>query len=316
MDVQKLRYFASIADKLSFTDAALEFGVTQSAMSQQLTELERQIGAQLVIRNKRPLELTWVGKILLEEAAALITMFDRAGERVQLAASGKRGSLKIGFIGGMEKNILPRVMKEFRSHHPQILTHLAQYTWTEINAALSNGEIDLGFTLAHRLEEYPDLLGKPILREGLCAALSRNHPMASRKMLNLVDLKKEFFVMFADSAEPLLNDLTQKACAEQGFLPEVVNRGRDLSSLFLMVEMGVGVMLVPGFLKDFDRSALRIVEIKAPIVCLDVTVVRNRNNQNPSIPHFNEQLSLINSVAPFGNRGVEKLRLVQTAVPI
>ena len=73
-------------------------------------------------------------------------------------------------------------------------------------------------------------------------------------------------------------------------------------------------MLVPGFIKDFDRSALRIIELKSPEVCLDVTVARNRNNQNPSIPHFNEQLSLINNATHFGNHGVEKLRLVQTAV--
>jgi len=315
MDVQKLRYFLSIANNLSFTDAGVEMGVSQSAISQQLTELERQIGAQLVIRHKRPLQLTWVGKTLFEEASTLITMFDRAGERIQLAASGKSGSLSIGFISGMEQIILPRVIKEFRSQHPNIFIRLQQYTWTAINDALAAREIDLGFTLAHRLAEYPELIGMSIIKDSLCAAIHQSNPLAGRKMFNLADLKNESFVMFSEETDPLLNELTRQACAEKGFLPKVVNRSRDLSALLIMVETGVGLMLAPGFLRDICRPEIRIVELKAPTACLDVTVARNRSNQNPSISYFNEQLSIYRETAHFRSRSVEKLRLVNVANP-
>lgn len=310
MDVQKLRYFISVAKYLNFTDAAVEFGITQSAISQQLSELEKQIGTQLIIRNKRPVQLTWAGETLLKEAYSLITIFDQATKRIQLVASGKRGHLNIGFLGGMEKNILPRVIKSFRCNYPQVFTSLQQYTWTKINDALSIGEIDIGFTLSHKLDAYPDLIGERLNRGGLCVAVNRSHPRSSEKVINLTDLKKETFIMFSEEADPLLNELTLKLCAKHDFLPNVVNRSRDLSTLLAMVEIGVGIMLVPSFVRDNDKSNICFIELGNSNVCLDVIVAKNNKNQNPSIPIFVEQLSTYNNTSLFQNQSAEKLRLI------
>lgn len=290
MDIQKLKYFVSVAETLSFTDAATQTGVSQSAISQQISELEKNLGAQLIIRNKRPLQLTWAGKVLLEEASSLISITNEAVKKIQLAASGVTGYLKIGFLGGIEKIILPQAVRDFRQLYPNIYVSLHQYNWAQINEAMMREELDVGFTLSHRLHGFPDLVAESLRTDFLCVAIHRNHPLASEKLIDVAALANESFVMFTQNEDYLLNELTYQVCAEYGFTPKIVNESRDLSALLFMVEAGLGIMIVPGPVREVAGSEIRIVELSHPNRYMDVMVAWNRNNINASTPIFVKHL--------------------------
>ena len=129
MDIQKLKYFVAVAESLSFSEAASNVGISQSAMSQQIAELERQVKTQLIIRKKRPLQLTSAGKVLLKESYSLVAKADEALHKTHQAAKGYVGFLKVGFLGGIERSFLPRVIREFRDVYPEIDLSLHQYNW-------------------------------------------------------------------------------------------------------------------------------------------------------------------------------------------
>ncbi|TGE38383.1 LysR family transcriptional regulator [Desulfosporosinus fructosivorans] len=291
MDIQTLKYYVCVAESLSFTEAASQTGVSQSAISQQISELEKNLGTQLIVRNKRPLQLTWAGKVLFEEASILISSSEKVLKKVQLAANGTTGYLSIGFLGGIEKVFLPQAMRDFRNLYPDIYGSLHQYNWAEINEALMKEELDVGFTLSHRLKDFPDLVGKSLRSDVLCVVVHHSHPFASQKTIDVSTLAKEPFVMFTRKADYLLNDLTYTICAEYGFIPNIVNQSRDLSALLFMVEAGIGIMIIPGPVREVAGPELRVIELSYPNRYFDVMVAWNRNNVNTSIPLFVEHLA-------------------------
>jgi len=291
MDIQKLKYFVAVAESLSFTDAATQMGVSQSAISQQISELEKLLDAQLIVRTKRPLQLTWAGKVLLKEGSALITTASEVAKKIQLAASGVTGYLKVGFLGGIEKVFLPHAIRDFRHLYPDIYVSLHQYNWAKLNEALMQEELDVGFTLSHRLNDFPDLIGRSLRTDVLCVVINASHPLASEKTIDVSALAKESFIMFTGNEDHLLNGLTYKICADYGFTPNIVNQSRDLAALLFMVEAGLGVMVVPGPVREVAGPELRVIELSHPDRYFDVMVAWNRNNPNASTPVFVNHLS-------------------------
>jgi len=291
VDIQKLKYFVSVAESLSFTSAAAETGVSQSAISQQISELEKQLDTQLIVRNKRPLQLTWAGKVLLQEASGLINLTAEAVKKIKLASLGMTGYLKIGFLGGIEKVILPQAVRELRTKYPAIFVSMFQYNWAQINDALMRQDLDVAFTLSHRLHDFPDIIAQRLKTDCMCVALHCSHPLASRDMVDVSALVHEDFVTFTRQEDHLLNELSYKICADYGFTPNVVNQARDLSSLLFMVEAGLGIMLVPGPVREVIGPDLRLIELNHPKRFFDVMVAWNRNNLNASVPLFVKHLT-------------------------
>lgn len=286
MDIQKLKYFISVAECLNFTDAAAQAGVTQSAISQQISELEKKLNVQLIIRNKRPLELTWAGKVLLEEAYALLAVSNEIASKMEQAVKGISGFLKIGFLGGIEKAILPQAIRGFHQKYADIHITLYQYNWLKMNEALMRGALDVGFTLSYQLHSFPDLVGQRLLSDVFCVAVNRQHSLAKQEKIDIAELANEPFVMFNQQADCLLHDLTYRICGESGFTPHVANHSQDLASLLFMVEAGLGVMVVPGPVREVAGPEICVIELTYPQRFFDVMIAWNRKHSNPAIPFF------------------------------
>src|SRR4051794_30797353 len=116
LDLRKLRYFAAVAEGLHFGQAAERLYVAQPVLSRQIRKLERELGAELFVRSSRHVELTEVGRQLLEEARPLLAAADAAGRRVRRAAQGRR-PLVVGFFIG---DPISRLVRAFRVAHPDI----------------------------------------------------------------------------------------------------------------------------------------------------------------------------------------------------
>ncbi len=303
MDTQKLKYFITLAEYQNFSDAASAAGKSQSAISQQIAELEKQVGAQLINRKKRPFELTSAGKILLKEAYAIVSKADEALNKTCLAANGYIGFLKVGFLGGIERGFLPQAIREFRETYPNIDLSLHQYNWGELNKALVHEEIDVGFTMTYGFDRFHELISKDLFTNVTTIAMQRNHRLSSESSIKISLLKNESFVTLNPKTDFLLYDQTMQLCGESGFAPRKITLCWDIDAILFNVESGLGVSILPGTIRDLAGRDVRFVEIDHPDKYLSVKVAWNKNTLNSAISIFVDKLEALRSSKTIGING-------------
>ena len=295
-DIQKLRYFIALAECSSFTEAAAQLGISQSAVSQQMAELERLIEAPLFIRSNRQCQLTHVGKVLLKEAFFLVAKSDEAFKKVHLAVKGITGQLRIGYWGGIEKTFLPQAIYDFRSVNPEVHFSLHQYNCEELNKALMREDIDIGFSTSYGFDHFPELAAKTLFTDSMCIVIHRSHRLASESYINIADLANEQIVTFHPQADYLSHDHTLQLCVENGFMPQNPLLCQDLATILLTIESGLGVAILPGSIREAAGRGLRMIEAGPHTQHLEIMVAWKNNNFNPSIPAFVDKLESLNPI--------------------
>src|SRR6266508_4384550 len=146
-DLRRLRYFVAVAEELHFGRAARRLNVSQPPLSVQIRTLEREIGAPLLTRTQRRVELTEAGRVLLDEALRLLDQAEAAVVHARRAAEGAVGRLAIGFVSTVDYSILPPLVRRFRQKHPGIALKLLELTGNRQQALLQSGELDLGLSI-------------------------------------------------------------------------------------------------------------------------------------------------------------------------
>lgn len=282
-DIQRLHYFIVAAERGSFTEAAAEFRISQSAISQQIAELEKQVGFQLFIRSNRQCQVTTLGNFLLKEARALLAKTEEASSRLRAAIQGMVGYLRIGFMGSIEKGFLPETIREFCQQHPQIDLSLQQYTCTELNKALDNDEIDIGFTISYDPIHFPNLERKTLFRDNWCVAMHCDHPLADEKKINPARLYDTPFITFSPEADYITHSQTLQLCGKYGFTPQKTIFCRDVASILYLVESGLGLAILPGSIPAIAGHNLSIIEIEPHPTPVDIIVVWKKNYSNPTV---------------------------------
>ena len=292
MDIRQLRYFISVAQNLSFTGAAKELFVAQSAVSQQIADLEKKIGVQLFVRDKRSVKLTSAGSVLLKESISLVKKTEEAIEKTRQADQGIIGSLKLGFLGYSERIYLPHLIRQFRGAYPNIDLQLEQYNHGILNEALITGELDIGFTFSFGLNTIGGLEGKSVFTETISVVLNCEHPLAHRTSVNISELAKENFIVLNREESPQGFNQTLLICANNGFFPTIGREPRLLHTVLLLVESGMGIAILPRSLKLHSSPSLRFIDIEGQKNEYELVLAWKKNNTNPSIPLFIEELEI------------------------
>jgi len=241
-DLRQLRYFVTVAEEGSLTRAAAKIPVAQQSLSEQIRALEHQVGAKLLIRGPRGVQLTDVGAALLSEARPLLTRTDRAFDRVRRIAVGERQALHVGFLPSVGNYVVPPVVRAFSKAHPEIVLATEDLPIARLVEGLREGRLDAGLTRPPLID---DLATERVLREPVGAVLPDGHRLVGAEQLDLADLADEPWVLTPRSSwEPWHRKYDQDFAAA-GFLPNVVQRGSSVQSLLALVAAGVGVTRLP-----------------------------------------------------------------------
>ena len=177
MELRHLRYFITVAEELNFSKAALKlFTTAQPSLSQQIKDLEEDVGVQLFYRTKRKVELTEEGTVFLEQARLTLAQADKAVAMARQVSQAKQQMLRIGFVPVAEVKIFPSVLPNLRVQHPDFKIELLSLNNTEQMKRLKKGELDISFT-RHNLnsDEIKSLF---VLREPMVFILPEDHPLA------------------------------------------------------------------------------------------------------------------------------------------
>jgi DNA-binding transcriptional LysR family regulator len=242
VELRYLSSFVAVAEELHFGRAAKRLQMAQPPLSQQIRQLEKELGVQLFERSTRSVRLTSAGEAFLGPVRTVLEDIDIAKWVAKAAGRGEYGRVSVGFAGASSHASLPLLTRAVRAAHPGI--ELVMRGQTYANHALdrvADGTLDLGFV---RLPVTPPgVEHRVIAEEELVCALPSDHRLAKQRRIPVADLADEPFVSFPARTGSSLRDTTVKACEAAGYHPRIVQEAPDSYTILALVAMGVGVTL-------------------------------------------------------------------------
>jgi DNA-binding transcriptional LysR family regulator len=303
MELRHLRYFRAVAEELHFGRAAERLHIAQPPLSQQVRQLERELGVALLVRTTRKVELTPAGEAYLKRVVAILDAVDEAGGQAQRIAEGAEGQLAIGCVGSATYSLLPRLVRALREELPGVDVSVRgeMLAPAQITALLA-GEIDLA--LLRPPVEQSGVLLETVRRDRLLAALPEGHALAARDELSIKDLRDEEFVAHAGHGRSVMNGVLTAMCADAGFVPRVRHEVEETSTLVTLVAAGLGVAVVPDPTAALDIAGVCYRPL-VPALLVDLAVGRAALANSPLIE---KALSVLRHVARPDARPVPQRR--------
>ena len=244
MELRHLRYFVAVAEERHFGRAAARLHMAQPPLSQQIRNLEAELGVVLLRRTTRRVDLTAAGEAYLARARAILADVDDAAAEAGRVAEGMVGRVVLGCVGSATYSLLPALARTLREELPGIdFAFRGEMLVPDQVAALIDGRIDLAL-LRPPVDEAA-LRVTTLRREGLIVALPEGHRLAARKRLRVADLRDEDLVVHAGQGRSVMHGLVTALCREAGFEPRVRHEVAETSTLVTFVAAGLGVALVP-----------------------------------------------------------------------
>jgi DNA-binding transcriptional LysR family regulator len=282
-DTRQLRYFVAVAEHLHFGRAAAALHISQPPLSRAIHGLETQLGARLLARSKRRVELTPEGARFYEEAKRLLGQLERAAREVGAMASGESGRLRLGFVSLADYGVLPGLLKGFKTARPGVSLALREMLSPEQAAALGAGELDFGLLLPPVAGDLEHLV---VQSEKFVAALPSRHAAARRGRVAMRALAGEPFVMVPREIAPGLYDIVAGLAARAGFAPRIAQEAIQMQTVVSLVSSGLGVAIVPASIANLGRRGVVYREIADPHPRLDLWLAWRRGELGATARDF------------------------------
>jgi DNA-binding transcriptional LysR family regulator len=285
VEIQQLKYFITVAECLNFTKAASRHFMAQTAISYQIKSLEQELGFKLFQRDTQHVMITPAGMSFYEAAISTIKTCEQGVSRAKAIANGFEGTLRLGFLGPIERNYLPPIVSRFRKRFPQIEIIMAQYSFEELRLSLEQRLLDVVFTLTYGIESIEHAATRPITRIPIRAFLYKSHRFATRPSLKRSELADEEFVFVDRQESTYIFDGFVSDCMNSGFSPHIVAHAKDQQSIPYMVEAEIGIALFP---ESFfpPGGNLCAVPLEGENEYVQTIAAWHDKNNNPAIPLF------------------------------
>jgi DNA-binding transcriptional LysR family regulator len=281
MELRQLQYFLTVAEELNFSRAAEKLMITQPPLSLQIQNLEKELGIVLFYRNNRHVELTDAGKVFFEETRKMFDHLQRAVENAQRTHRGEIGKLTVGFVGSATYDILPAVLREFRSLYPDVQVQLLELSTPMQIEAMLQEEIDIG------------VLRPPVHYEAICTeivsiapcvlAVPKQHPLLKKKKLSLSDLTPYPFVMLSRKTWAGLYDEILGLCN-----PIIQQEALEFQTVIGLVAAGMGIAVVPQSAMNLHTQDVIYLNLNNQLPDASMGISWRRNNQSPLVKAFIE----------------------------
>jgi molybdate transport repressor ModE-like protein len=246
LDVKRLRILREVAQQGSFSAAADELYLSQSAVSQQIATLEREVGMKLLDRTREGPKLTEAGRVLVSHADAAMARLEEAERELAAIAGLEGGELRLASFPSASATLITEAVSIFHRRHPKVRLSVADAEPEESLPRLRAGELDLALSF-----DYPsvpeaedrDLERTLILTESMHLALPKNHPLAERQVVALSELSDEEWL--CGSGASSCGEVVIRACRDAGFEPNIGFWSDDYGVMQGFIAAGLGFTLLP-----------------------------------------------------------------------
>ncbi|GAA2983759.1 LysR substrate-binding domain-containing protein [Streptomyces fulvorobeus] len=293
-DVKKLRILRTLRDRGTVTATAETLLMTPSAVSQQLSNLARQLGVPLLEAQGRRVRLTDAAHLVLRHAEAVFAQLERADAELTGYLNGEAGEVRVGaFSTAVAALVVPAVRLLRARERPGPEVRVREAEAAEAYELLSCGDVDLALSLAAHAPTArdPRFTLVTLLADPLDVALPAGHRLAQAPGLRLADLSREPWI-FGGSGP--WSEITTAACEAAGFVPEQAHSASGWSAILAMVEAGMGIALVPRMAarERSDGVVMRVLEADQPRRHV-VAAVRRGAEEGPAVARVLEALTAV-----------------------
>jgi DNA-binding transcriptional LysR family regulator len=285
MELRHLRYFCAVAEQGTFSKASRALHISQSAISEQIADLEREMGGALLVRHPRQTQLTPHGRLFLAEAQKTLLAAERAVDITRRSMQGQIGTLAIGFFLWGAGDFFSRIIRDYRELHPDVRLTLDEMHAPIQMEALTSGKIDVGFTRPLEPPYDRTLRAELLYRDPIVVAMPRTHPLAG-KPVPITALAAERFIVCERRLAPSIFDNILALCSRAGFSPEIVHHSSGWPSVLTLVESGEGIALVPSGVRYLATPGLVFCEIEPETTHIGISIVWNPQRENPIVDGF------------------------------
>jgi LysR family transcriptional regulator, hca operon transcriptional activator len=284
MELRHLRFFVAVAEEGSLTVAAeRRLHTAQPSLSRQMRDLEYEVGAQLMTRSARGIELTAAGRVFLDHARLALAQVDAAGEAARRAAQPAKPSFALGFLTGQEIDWLPEAIRLLREELPNIeITISSQYS-PDLAGALVRGKLDVAFLRPET--QTTDLVFKVVTKESLVVVLPGDHRLASHEAIDPRDLAGETFISVSTNA-PVLRVVIDDYLRRSGLDIKPDHEARHLAMAVSLVASTRGVALLPVYAKNLLPRSVISRPLLGEVPTIDLVVGYSKTNTSPILKLF------------------------------
>jgi len=285
MELRQIRSFLSIAETLHFGRTAELIHLSQPALSLQIRALEEELGVRLFERNRRKTTLTAAGVAFRDEAAAALSQLEQAIRRARLAASGKLGLLRIGFVSTVGSEIVPNIVRQFRKSNPQVEFSLRNILTAEQVQMLENGSLDVGF-VRMPVGEHSALDVVTVHREPFVLVLPSSHKLSKRKSVRLREVAGQDFVMYERTYAPGFHDLMYGIFRDARIAPNVSQTAVEIPMLISLVASGIGITIMPASVVKHYVASVVACEILDRIPTAEIGIAVSKRSRTAVVDNF------------------------------
>jgi DNA-binding transcriptional LysR family regulator len=285
MELRQIRSFLSIAETLHFGRTAGLIHLSQPALSLQIRALEAEVGVRLLERNRRKTTLTAAGRAFRDAAVAGVSQLDRAIRNARLAADGKIGLLRIGFISTAGSELLPNIIRVFRELNPEVEFSLRNILTAEQIRMLEGGALDIGF-LRLPIGGHTQLEVITVHREPFVLAVPAAHPLAKRRKVRLSEVAGQDFVMYDRAHAPGFHDLLIGLLRNAGIVPNVRQSAGEMPTLISLVAAEMGISILPLSAVKHNFAAVVGCEIADAIPMSEIGLALGKDIDSAVVKNF------------------------------
>jgi LysR family hca operon transcriptional activator len=279
MELRHLRYFVAVAEAGSLTVAAEQkLHTSQPSLSRQIRDLEDEVGAQLLRRSARGIELTSAGRSFLDHARSVLSQVEAATEAARRVAHPAKPRFAMGFLTGHELTWMPKALQILHDELPNTDVMISSQYSPLLANALLNGTVDAAFLRRER--GVPDLAFRLLVKEPLVVILPSDHHLAALKAISPRDLVGETFVTVSNTA-PVLRVIIDNYLKRSGINITPAHEADHLAMGMSLIASTRGVGLLPAYAQNFLPSSVTSRPLKGVAPTIDLVLGYRKSNQSP-----------------------------------
>jgi DNA-binding transcriptional LysR family regulator len=296
-----MKYFIGVADCRSFTKAAQLYYIAQTAMSQQIAAIEKEIGVILFVRDRKTVKLTPAGETFYQNCKRIVDLYERALEQAKLEQAGQTETISLGIVTQYGMDYLYEIIKQFRMEYPNSFIRLYQDSIGKLREKMITDDLDACLAVSYDLEGIDNVRIEPLGKLKMGFLVSKENPLAAKDEVFIRELESEDIVSLSRAFGPGAYEYMMSQRQKEGIVPHVVEEANTLEILAMLVKANRGGAFLPETAYPYDRISCKMLRIVDSDDTVTFSIAWNEASSVASLHPFVEAVkSYIRGNTPVG----------------
>ena len=285
MEIRQLECFVAVAEELHFRRAGERLGLSQSALSERISALEHEVGARLFFRTTRQVSLTQAGSDFVNDAKSILNDIERSISNIRHTAESDLHHIRVSGVDEAISMLLPRALLEFRQTDPKVHVQVLEISSSEQHSQeLIAHRTDVAFVRKHQEDKF--ITSTLLHRQPIVVALAHTNTLSRSASLSTPDIADQPIVGYPKHARPILHEALWSGFRQIGVQPNIVCEIIDKSTLLQFLAHGLGIALVPAWVKNIAPPGVSFVPFEPYENLIDLYLAFRTSGNSETLKRF------------------------------